>query len=669
MVKKLLRLSLRAKRNSPVINKLNNSWFAMTVLSVIACSFIIYSPAQAEPANSDLSLSINSVISLAVYDSNSQPIAGTNLSIDPTPSGAQASRQHTVVVSTNTPGYTLSVKAGDAPDVADWASDINENTIDNFVNDGYADYDFPDGIVCLTLVAENYGILLSGTECADINDLAAAPSLCTVASDSETCRDTNENVVCEILAQPIYAGPYFIFASIPIEIYACADDRYHQSGSNDLIYQNPTNLNLKPIIPTTTSPIASPDFLANNTWGFAVPKNQAAYTTNIPSVGNVNSSSVGFTSEIDAAAFDATYTENSPAGKYAAPPMHSKTIKQTNVNTLADATTLFYAAKVDLSQLAGDYKTTITYTALGEEIPLPPEEFKFTIDTRMTDTPFADGDTPETNPAHFAGTANSFTIPTGAPSFIGYNWIINCGGGQPDQEVSGMANDSTGIVCGYSTPGEYQITIKSNGSAFRGWMSTFGFLSDESNKLMLKSLDTPIPKHAYFYAMAYTFSGAKNAIGIPADLLSLDMSTCSFCLTFGAYAANSTTATIPTRLFAGRNSTTCIPTVLLPQEYGGGSKMSFVGTFLGFADRNLANDGTPDTNINDVFAGADFTGIATPDSAVNIFRQTFHLMPSLTGSAQTFIDSQLGGITPTERLRTFEGTSVSDLDQLNVNWK
>jgi hypothetical protein len=632
---------------------------AMTTLAII-CGLLAFPNAtvKAESANSDLSLSINSVIALSVYDSNSQPVSTTNLSIDPTPSGAQTSRQHTVVVSTNTPGYTLSVKAGDSPALDEWAH--------NAIINGDAT-SFPDGLICVVMVVEGVtSMQLPNAECGDFDN----QTLCVITNDGTACRDADNNVICEVLAKPIYAGMYGDI-TLYVELHACVDDSYYQSGSNDLVYQNPTDLDPKPTIPTTTNPIASPDSLANNTWGFAVPKDQATYTTNVTGIGNVNSSSVGFASEITAATFDNTYTEDSPTGKYAAPPTHSKTIKQTNATALADATTLFYAAKVDLDQLAGDYKTTITYTALGEEIPLPPEEFKFTIDTRMTDTPFADGDTPETNPTHYAGTATSFIIPTNASNITGYNWIVNCGGGQPDQEVSGASNDDTGITCNYSTPSEYQITIKSNGSAYRGWMNKFGFGYSQSEGaiLLIKSLDTPIPKHAYFYAMAYTFAGTKNAIGIPADLLSLDMSTCSFPLTFAQYAANSTTATIPAGLFAGRNSTTCISSFLVSQEFGGFSKMSFYGTFFSYAANNTANDGTPDTDINDVFAGVDFAGIATPDAAATLFKQTFHLMPSLTGSAQTFINNQLGGITPTSDANTFAGTSVSDLDQLNENWK
>jgi hypothetical protein len=147
------------------------------------------------------------------------------------------------------------------------------------------------------------------------------------------------------------------------------------------------------------------------------------------------------------------------------------------------------------------------------------------------------------------------------------------------------------------------------------------------------------------------------------------MSTCSFPLTFAQYAANSTTATIPAGLFAGRNLTTCIPSVLVSQEYGEFSEMSFFGTFFYFAVNNVTSDGTPDTDINDVFAGVDFAGIATPDNAATMFKQTFYLMSSLTGSAQTFINNQLGGITPTSDANTFSGTSVSDLGQLNENWK
>jgi hypothetical protein len=300
----------------------------------------------------------------------------------------------------------------------------------------------------------------------------------------------------------------------------------------------------------------------------------------------------------------------------------------------------------------------------------------------MTDTPFADGDTPESNPDHFANNATSFAIPisNGAISIISssYDWMVNCGDNQVDQQVSGIVDFinsyNQDVICNYPKPGEYQITIKPNGHSFYGWMNAFSFSgSTIENSLMLKSLDTPMPKKAYYSTgIQYTFSEAKNAIGIPIDLLSLNTRICHFDATFRNFAYNSTTAVIPTGLFAGRDKAACLtgigygaPVSDYTYQY-----ISFKEIFSGFAGSNHSNDGTPDTNINDIFSGVDFSGLINgTDGSRWVFESTFRNMPSLTGTAQTFIDTQLGGAIPSSRAYTFYGTSVTDLDQLNPNWK
>jgi hypothetical protein len=300
----------------------------------------------------------------------------------------------------------------------------------------------------------------------------------------------------------------------------------------------------------------------------------------------------------------------------------------------------------------------------------------------MTDTPFADGDTPESNPDHFANNATSFAIPTYnytagliSTSFdITFKWIINCGDGQDDWVATFVIDTNYApVACNYDQPGEYQITIKSNGPAYLGWGTYFGFsdsMIDNSeansleNRLMLKSLDTPIPKNITQYPL-FIFSNARNAIGIPPNLLSQILplyctnNSYDFYETFHNYSYNSTTATIPTELLAGLNLSDC-PDDEIP---------SFNGAFSGFAYHNKSNDGTPDTDINDVFAGVNFAGKITASNVYGIFNSTFQSMPSLTGTAQTFIDNQLGGAIPSFRAYTFDGTSVTDLDQLNLNWK
>jgi uncharacterized protein (TIGR02145 family) len=112
------------------------------------------------------------------------------------------------------------------------------------------------------------------------------------------------------------------------------------------------------VVPTTNG--ATPAQLSLNSWGFALP--------------DLNLTGYG--------AFDTTYTQrnNTPytttTDKYAATPTTDKEVKHLltgnyNDNTVVadDETTFYYGAAIDLNTLAGEYKTTITYTVTGETIP------------------------------------------------------------------------------------------------------------------------------------------------------------------------------------------------------------------------------------------------------------------------------------------------------------
>jgi uncharacterized protein (TIGR02145 family) len=73
-------------------------------------------------------------------------------------------------------------------------------------------------------------------------------------------------------------------------------------------------------------------------------------------------------------AFDATYTTNNADNNYAKLPTTDQTIYQTDKalgETPAPLTdfTAYYAAKLTLDTIAGDYKTTITYSAIGDMVP------------------------------------------------------------------------------------------------------------------------------------------------------------------------------------------------------------------------------------------------------------------------------------------------------------
>ncbi len=102
--------------------------------------------------------------------------------------------------------------------------------------------------------------------------------------------------------------------------------------------------NITPFGSTTT-----PGALTNGTWGWAV----ASGTTGVGISG-----------------FDASYSTESDnassASKWVGVPLSSgsaSTIKSTSTTASGDATTVWYAARVNTSQPTGTYTDTVTYTA------------------------------------------------------------------------------------------------------------------------------------------------------------------------------------------------------------------------------------------------------------------------------------------------------------------
>ena len=468
-------------------------------------------------------------------------------------------------------------------------------------------------------------------------------------------------------------------------------------------------------------------------------------------------------------------------------PTSAATINSSIAPINNDNTTITFGAFIDVNQKAGIYEQTVTFTAVTNHVPPPQERFRFTIDTRMTDTI-------DTDPTHYSGTATVFSIPTN--SCLGsnsndwcydypehpYDWLIDWGDGTPEQHAIGTsAIDSNGITHDYATTGgsgEYQITIKSNGPAYNGWMNAFGWNDSEyvgagtmNNRLMLKSLDSSFTdlmrsKNAT-WRFAMMFVDARNATTIPPNLFrrvdttgvtdlsglfvetffrfarnsttgtipaglfnSIDTSSATdlsfmFYSTFNNFAQNSTTATIPSglfssidtssatdlsRMFSGtfynfaQNSTTAtIPSGLFSFiDTSSAINLShmFSGTFNNFAQNSttatipaglfstidtssatnlaymfdstfasFAQNSTVTTDINDIWGSANFSGKVTSSNASSVFGQTFNSMPSLTGSAQTFITNKLNSVNPSSRAYTFQGTGVTDLGSLHTNWK
>jgi uncharacterized protein (TIGR02145 family) len=134
---------------------------------------------------------------------------------------------------------------------------------------------------------------------------------------------------------------------------------------------NHTSITGETILATSNG--TTPAQLGLNSWGFAVPSGATADNTAVSS-----QTLTGF------GAFDSTYTQRNNAvqpsttDKYATVPTSDTSIKQleqgnANNNTVVadDRTTVFFGASADMALMAGQYTTTITYTAVGAEIPEP----------------------------------------------------------------------------------------------------------------------------------------------------------------------------------------------------------------------------------------------------------------------------------------------------------
>jgi hypothetical protein len=203
-----------------------------------------------------------------------------------------------------------------------------------------------------------------------------------------------------------------------------------------------------------------------------------------------------------------------------------------------------------------------------------------------------------------------------------------------------------------------------------------------------------------YYRFAYVFYGARNAVGIPADLfVNIDTTgatnlSATFASTFHEFAYNSTSAAIPAGLFdtidtssaiyvrsmfqdtfdgfANYSSAATIPPNLFNSiDISNATDVTgvFSMTFYRYAFSNKTGDGTPDTDVNDIWGSANFAGKVTADNANSVFYYTFDGMKSLIGTAQAFIDNYLGGVVPAAPARTFINTSVDDLSALAANWQ
>jgi hypothetical protein len=271
-----------------------------------------------------------------------------------------------------------------------------------------------------------------------------------------------------------------------------------KSSSTDLVYQNPTTVSPKPKVPSTAATIKNPAKLTNNQWGFAIEKQTGM------------DGSIGF---------ETSYTVDNADNKYALLPTTSQTIYQTDKGLWEDPAPLstfkvFYGSKLTLDTVAGKYKTTITYTAIGTDVPEGPTA--------------CGGDSHEC--ILFTGTTDdgTFDIPTrgyvtGSATHT-YDWDIEVDG-DPITDCDGGSNcvgtaseSSTEIALSGLSNGEHQIKITPHDSPEPGWGNAFGCrrYSAHNSCYDIISLDAPLTTKAF---APKTTESTTNASYMFADVL------------------------------------------------------------------------------------------------------------------------------------------------------
>ncbi len=379
----------------------------------------------------------------------------------------------------------------------------------------------------------------------------------------------------------------------------------------------------------------------------------------------------------------------------------SDTINTSDAPVAGDETIITVGAKVDTTKMSGNYSNTLEFTAVTNYVPPTPpkEQFVFTIDTRMPRVNFGDDSTLDTDPEYLSGTETSFYVPLNYDVAPTFNWLIDWGDGTPSEIFTEAILDTDYVAHDFAAPGEYQITIKPNGIATDGWLNAWGD-DDYGDMWAIKTIDSPLTNlmrsSNSSYRFAKMFQSAHNATSIPENLFdfvevnnSTNLSS-MFSYTFQGFGHNSTTITIPSGLFDsintsnatslesmfestfmgfGRNSShATIPDDLFTSiDTSNAANMSlmFSSTFSSFGPYGT-EAGT--TNINNIWGNASLASTITQSNIGDIFPCTFFHMTSLVGSAQSFIDTKLGGITPLYGPSTFTLTSISDAETIPSGW-
>ncbi|MDL2327338.1 hypothetical protein LJC64_01575 [Ruminococcaceae bacterium OttesenSCG-928-A11] len=314
--------------------------------------------ANATSIDSDFEVKVDEVLELSLTNCDSSNSSVVSVDVIPSTNGTFKSNCQIANIHTNNPGYTLSIyqRNGLPPEEiivpvtnpSGYNNFATDDDVDNFGNDLYNNIvSLPDGANCLVGAYPSNSIQYMVDNSWSCDDGSDNWDYCTLASVSPSgkgvCTDDGEvtgNVMC------------YVQGSAPGWCTSNEDGTYTTIVYTDhnLIYQNPTTLDPKPTIPSTTNTIASPNTLTNNTWGFAVEDNNN---------------------------FDTTYTINNALNKYALLPTTDTTIYTTDLfPTPKTSHKFYYATKLTPATMAGTYATTVTYTAVGAEVAPAPRKFK-----------------------------------------------------------------------------------------------------------------------------------------------------------------------------------------------------------------------------------------------------------------------------------------------------
>jgi hypothetical protein len=274
-----------------------------------------------------------------------------------------------------------------------------------------------------------------------------------------------------------------------------------------------------------------------------------------------------------------------------------------------------------------------------------------------------------------------------ASTFLGtfnfnYNFMSDRTVIVPDGLFSNLATDSgedfTGMFAGLinfgawgGTADSYIGTVfgdnvfdidTSNGKKFYG---TFAFLSPYTSHLsssLFAHLDTSSGEDftGMFVHVSSSYAGANDAGATISDGLLDNIDTSNGKRFYGMFMrAFSGAPYIPSGLFKALDTSQAEPS---------GTNYIFFATFS-----SLIDSSSPIYNINDIFVGADLSGIDTPDEQCYGFGHTFSAHPGypyLTGDATRFINEHIPNPAPSCRNYAFsDQTTLDDWSTLDPLWK